>query len=197
MLGARRVTILATAFFAPPPQPPLPTPGFTCHPTNMADNADQGVKQENLEAEVQDMNLKEEKAEDVDMDTITVADMTKKEGLASLNPSGSTTPKTARQSRSPVKRESTAPDGPLKEEDTKIVGGEVELKLESGDRPKLVRKQSQKIKARPPQLFKDYDDKTGEATSHFSVIRDCIYAAKYMGATDPALECECQEEWGE
>ena len=169
----------------------------------MADTTrDTSVKQEDLEADVHDMNLNEEQGGDVDMDTIAVAAVVKEERSASVDLAGSPTPQLKRQSRSPTKREQstteTMPPSPaVKDEDTKILGGEVELKLESGDRPKLVRKQSQKVKARPPQLFNDYDDKTGEATSVFSVIKDCIYAAKYMGATDPALECECQEEYGE
>jgi hypothetical protein len=166
----------------------------------MADpGGDTNTKQEDLEIEVQDMNLKEEQADDVDMDTIVVAEVVKEEHSGSTDHSGSATPKVKRHSRSPVKADPAVASfaAGLRDEDTEIVGGEVELKLESGNRPKLVRKQSQKVKARPPQLFTEYDDKTVEATSVFSVIKDCIYAAKYMGATDPALECECQEEWGE
>ncbi|KAK5172758.1 histone methyltransferase set2 [Saxophila tyrrhenica] len=158
------------------------------------------LKQEDLEAEVHDMHLKEEQGEDVDMDTIQVAEAIPKERSASREQPGTATPKVKSQSRSPVKGEPPPPGATprsagIKDEETETVGGEVELKLEGGDRPKLVRKQSQKVKARPPQLFDDYEDKTGEATSAFTVIKDCTYANKYMGATDPALECECQEEW--
>jgi [histone H3]-lysine36 N-trimethyltransferase len=166
----------------------------------MADTGDEAeMKQENLEMEVRDMQLKEEQAAEVDMDTIPVADSVKQDRSTSVSQSGPNTPKPKRQSQSPIKAEPSEamPDSPFIKEDEATIGGDVELKLESGDRPKLVRKQSQKVKARPPQLFNDYEDKTAEAKSTFGVIPECAYANKHMGETDPALECECQEEWGE
>lgn len=76
-----------------------------------------------------------------------------------------------------------------------IVGGDISVKLEPGKAPKLSRSASQKIVSRPPPLFLDAPDKTDEATSTFQVIPDCIYAAKYLGSTEHALECDCAEEW--
>lgn len=163
----------------------------------MADNEHgEEAKQEEMTADVQDMRLKEEQDEDADMDTIPVAAAVKERSTSSA-PSDAAPVKAQRQSASPIKAdpESMSPMPAVKGEDTKI-GADVELKLEGGERPKLVRKQSQKVRARPRQLFNDYENKIDEATSTFSVLNDCVYANKYLGATDPALECECQEEWG-
>lgn len=76
-----------------------------------------------------------------------------------------------------------------------IVGGDISVKLEPGKAPKLSRSVSQKIMSRPPPLFLDAPDKTDEATSTFQVIPNCMYAAKYLGSTEHALECDCAEEW--
>lgn len=149
------------------------------------------------DVKMQDVGMKEEDA-DVDMDSIPVAQPVKEEVPAAADLSGNNTPKTKSQSRSPTKLEppDTMSRSPMIKGEEEKIGGDVELKLESGDRPKLVRKQSQKVKARPPQLFHEYEDKTAEATSVFSLLGECVYANKHMGETDPALECECQEEWG-
>lgn len=96
---------------------------------------------------------------------------------------------------SPVKKESPS-QSPVKGEQEEVVGGDVTLKLESGKAPKLSRTTSQKIIARPPPLFLDWEDKTEEATSSFQMLPDCVYAAKHLGSTEPALECDCAEEWG-
>jgi len=77
-----------------------------------------------------------------------------------------------------------------------VVGGDILVKMEPGDAPKLTRKQSQKVPARPKQLFTHLEDATSDATKSFEVLRDCHYAAKYMGYTEPPLECDCSEEWG-
>ncbi|RMX77507.1 hypothetical protein D0868_16606, partial [Hortaea werneckii] len=79
--------------------------------------------------------------------------------------------------------------------DPETVGGEVTLKLEPGKPPKLARTTSRKVERRPPPLFFDHEDKTGEATSSFTVMSECTYANKYLGTTEHALECDCAEEW--
>ncbi|KAF2478571.1 hypothetical protein BDY17DRAFT_313879 [Neohortaea acidophila] len=76
-----------------------------------------------------------------------------------------------------------------------MVGGDIELKLEPGKPPKLQRKASQKVERRLPPLFFDYENKTAEATSAFTVLSECVYANKYLGTTEHALECDCAEEW--
>ena len=77
-----------------------------------------------------------------------------------------------------------------------VVGGEITLKMEPGKAPKLSRTASQKIVSRLPSLYLDLPDATEEAKATFSVLQECVYANKHIGTTDPALECDCGEEWG-
>lgn len=151
------------------------------------------LKQERLETDVAEMNIKEEQhygQGDVNMDTKSAPE--KKERSASN--SRSATPKgIKRQHPSPVKDESMA-QSPLPK--TEVVGGGVELRLDEYERPRLVRNQSQKVARRTPELFTDLPDATAQATSTFSILLDCVYANKQMGITEHALECDCAEEWG-
>ena len=153
------------------------------------------MKQDKLESEVADMDIKEEQRdeyEDVDMDTISVAQPQVKEGSAATP--GPATPKgVKRQSISPVKKESMA-QSPVPK--TEVVGGDVELRLDADERPTLARSRSHKIARRSPELFTDTPDATTKATSTFSLLRECVYANKHLGTTEHALECECAEEWG-
>lgn len=81
------------------------------------------------------------------------------------------------------------------------IGGDVTFEMEPGKAPKLSRTRSQKVMARPPPLFLDEPDKTGEATRVFQVIRDCEYANKSLGLTEDdgmdEVQCECEEDYGE
>ncbi|TGO42482.1 hypothetical protein BHYA_0008g00730 [Botrytis hyacinthi] len=84
------------------------------------------------------------------------------------------------------------------EEDEEIIGGDITVTVEPGKAPKLSRKSSQKVIPRPPPLFNDLPDSTEEAASVFQVIKDCIYGAKHMGASDhDALDCDCPEEFSD
>lgn len=146
---------------------------------------------------VEDMNLKEED-EDVDMESIRVAEPAaqgSEEAAVAGTPRrlGTNTPK--RQSRSPAKKEEAA-QSPTVKDDEEMLGGDVTLKLEPGRPPKLQRTTSRKVERRPPPLFFEYEDKTDEATSTFSLLQHCTYANKYLGTTESALECDCAEEWG-
>lgn len=76
------------------------------------------------------------------------------------------------------------------------VGGDIVVKQEPGQPPKLSRSSSQKIVSRPPQLFSHLPDSTDDAKATFTQIEECWYANKYMGITEHAMECECAEEWG-
>ena len=156
-------------------------------------NAD--MKQDKLESEVADMNIKEEERDrhdDVNMDTISAVESVKQERPASS--SGSATPKgVKRQFESPMKEEKMAQSPSVK---TDVVGGDVELRLDADERPRLVRTQSHKVPRLPPPLFTDFPDMTAQATSTFSILNECVYANKYLGTTEHALECECAEEWG-
>ncbi|PYH40314.1 SET and WW domain protein [Aspergillus saccharolyticus JOP 1030-1] len=75
------------------------------------------------------------------------------------------------------------------------VGGDILVKLEPGQPPKLTRSSSQKVAARPPQLFSHLPDSTAQAEETFEVMEACTYANKYMGYTEHAMECDCAEEW--
>jgi len=151
-----------------------------------------------LESEVRDMKLEE-------------GTTSQGEGLGTIwagqedRRHQSATPGTARSPQrmkadlalnSPVMQQSDAESPVDKDEHEEIVGGDITVKLEPGKAPKLSRSASQKIVSRPPPLFLDAPDKTDEATSTFHVITDCVYAAKYLGSTEHALECDCAEEWG-
>lgn len=106
-----------------------------------------------------------------------------------LYPSAFRTSSSLKSAKSPNDTPQT-PD--VKEE---IISAEFSVKMEPGKTPKLARTASKKVIARQPEMFNDEPDAYVEATSSFSVITDCIYANKHMGSTEPALECDCQEEW--
>jgi histone-lysine N-methyltransferase SETD2 len=76
------------------------------------------------------------------------------------------------------------------------VGGDITVKLEPGKAPKLARSSSQKVVSRPAPLFTEEPDMYDEATSSFEVMVDCTYAAKWLGSTEHAMDCDCREEWG-
>ncbi|KAJ5263800.1 Histone-lysine N-methyltransferase H3 lysine-36 specific [Penicillium angulare] len=104
----------------------------------------------------------------------------------------------ARLSRSPLPRQSATatPDLKPKMEDTeKKVGGDVVVKQEPGQPPRLSRSASQKVVPRAPRLFSHLPDSTQEALRGFEKIEQCSYANKYMGFTEHAMECDCAEEW--
>lgn len=95
----------------------------------------------------------------------------------------------------PMKAEVSTPSSESDKEE-KVIKADVLVKQEPGQPPKLSRMASQKISTKAASLYLNYPDKTDEATSSFQVISDCIYAAKYLGATEHAFECDCAEEWG-
>ena len=101
-------------------------------------------------------------------------------------------------SQSPMKQEksSHSPEGspPSHEE---VIGGDVTLKMDPGQPPKLARSTSQKVVAGPPKLFNDAASKTDEARKTFQTLHECIYSSKWIGSTEhDSMECECAEEWG-
>lgn len=102
-----------------------------------------------------------------------------------------------------VKSRSASETPVKKEEETNFtadmeekVGGDITVKQELGQPPKLTRSSSQKVVARPPQLFSHLGDSTAEAQASFELMDSCTYANKYMGYTEHAMECDCAEEWG-
>ena len=101
--------------------------------------------------------------------------------------------------QSPNRRISSThgPNDPLVKHE-EVVGGEVTLKIEPGQPPKLARSSSHKVIAGPVQLYSDAPDKTEEACSTFQVLSTCSYSSKYIGNSkvEEDLECDCSEEWG-
>ncbi|KAJ6171689.1 hypothetical protein N7470_000756 [Penicillium chermesinum] len=97
-------------------------------------------------------------------------------------------------SRSPHSTKSD-PDMPPKNEPEEKIGGNIVIKQEPGQPPKIARSASQKVVPRPPQLFAHLPDSTKEALATFEQITECIYANKNMGYTEHAMDCDCDEEW--
>lgn len=163
----------------------------------MADDSNIAKQEERLESEVREMHLKEEDrdVDDANMDTVPEAGL-KKERSMSVLANDDAHEDIMKASRSPAKSQSVAQSPASKSEQEDMVGGEVTLKQEPGKPPKLARSTSHKIEKRPPPMFNDYKDSTADATSTFQVITECTYANKSLGSTDPALECDCAEEWG-
>lgn len=101
--------------------------------------------------------------------------------------------KSRSQSESPTKDEDEDEDDEEKEEK---MGGEITVKMEPGQPPKLARTSSQKVVTRPPPLFNHLPDDTDAAKATFQLMESCTYSNKYMGYTEHAMECDCAEEWG-
>ena len=95
-----------------------------------------------------------------------------------------------------VKSRATSESSVDKKEVKDKVGGDVTLKMEPGQPPKLSRSASQKVVSRAAPLFDDLPDATVEAKSSFSAIDACTYSNKFLGYTEHAMECDCSEEWG-
>jgi hypothetical protein len=100
------------------------------------------------------------------------------------------------RSQSPaLKKEGSAPPSPSSSVHEETLGGDITLMAEPGKAPKLSRTASQKIMSRAPPLYLDLPDATDSAKETFTVLSECTYANKHIGTTDPALECDCGEEW--
>jgi len=161
----------------------------------MADDSNLANQEEKLETEVRDMHLKEEDR-DADMDTGSEAHLKQEERSTPQSAVEGTPMSIEQSSRSPNDVQKGTQSPTSKSEHEEVVGGEVTLKQEPGKPPKLSRTTARKVEKRPPPMFGDYKDSTAEATSSFQVITECSYANKNLGSTDPALECDCAEEWG-
>ncbi|KAE8144855.1 histone-lysine N-methyltransferase, H3 lysine-36 specific [Aspergillus avenaceus] len=120
------------------------------------------------------------------------------------NPNGvSRSPSTTAQDNyATVKSRASSQSSPKQEEEQdenvnmeEKVGGGIVVKQEPGQPPKLTRSSSQKVVARPPQLFLNLPNSTAEARTTFELMETCTYANKYMGYTEHAMECDCTEEW--
>jgi hypothetical protein len=170
--------------------PDIAQPGFI---HNMA-NSDMEKEEERIESHVQ--NLKLEGAAEVKEETNGTSRVKAERNADtydSLTPALGASPikKTKSSTQSPIKSPSTP-----SEMMESTVGGEITVKQEPGQAPKLARTASQKIVSRPPPLYLDEPDKYEEATKTFEVITECNYATKWLGETEHAMECDCRESWG-
>ncbi|KAL9624020.1 MAG: hypothetical protein Q9160_001773 [Pyrenula sp. 1 TL-2023] len=82
-----------------------------------------------------------------------------------------------------------------KKESEENLAGEVTLKMEPGQAPKLARSSAQKVPTKTAPLFDHLPDATDEAKTSFAVMEACTYGNKYLGYTEHAMECDCSEEW--
>lgn len=153
---------------------------------------------EKVEEGIKDMKIKNEdsSSDEEPLGTIHVREFER----SSFHHSGASSPSnmTVNSAAKPSKKSQSASQSPVKltGEHEEIMGGDITLKQEPGQPPKLTRTASHKVMARMPPLFDHYEDKTQEATDIFQVISQCSYSAKYLGSTEHAMECDCAEEWG-
>lgn len=162
----------------------------------MADYDDQDQKTNVVKEELREMKLEPRDSSNGDALGSVPAVGTKPErGLdGSISPSKRTS-----QHSSPAKPHDQAPPSSQemeKDEFKEKVGGDITVKIEPGQPPKLSRSSSQKVPPRAAPLFDHLPDKTLEATTKFQLMQACTYANKYMGYTEHAMECDCAEEWG-
>jgi hypothetical protein len=161
-------------------------------------NSEGESKQPPMETGIKDMKIKTDNSSDEEKKN-TLSHV--KLEARGRNESGENSPvkkDSKSRTQSPQKRDGGSdysPTMPLGEHE-EIIGGEITLKQEPGQPPKLARSSTQKVMAKPTPLFDHYPDRTSEATSIFEVIRDCTYSNKSLGSTEHAMECDCNEEWG-
>ncbi|KAI9721554.1 MAG: hypothetical protein M1812_002316 [Candelaria pacifica] len=159
-------------------------------------NDDQEAKPEVVEDGLKEMNIKSSASSDdetlgiIRVGTIKEQSQTPNGTLFTHSPF----PKSASQSPRKLKSAMQSPKMEVSEQE-EVVGGDITVIVEPGQAPKLSRTASKKVVTRPATLFDHYANSTLEATSTFEILRDCHYMSKYLGSTEPAMECDCSEEW--
>ncbi len=158
---------------------------------------DQDAKPEVVEEGLKEMKIKSSaSSDDETLDTIRVGTIKDEPQTANGTPSThEPLPKSASQSPKKLNSAIHSPKMEVSEQE-EVVGGDITVIVEPGQAPKLSRTASKKVLTRPATLFDHYADSTLEATSTFEILRDCHYMSKYLGSTEPAMECDCSEEWG-
>jgi hypothetical protein len=163
----------------------------------MADDT-RDMTPEAVDEALSDMKLEERDSDDL-QNTISVADpYADAPTPSSLKRSQSPTPQPTKSESRPLVKLQSASQTPKSEYDEgeDVVGGQITVTVELGKAPKLLRKASQKIIARPAPLFDHLPDVTSEAIEAFQIIEDCMYGSKGMGSSEhDALDCDCSEEW--
>lgn len=93
-------------------------------------------------------------------------------------------------------KSSSTPQTPIDKKDSEEKrGGDIHLKMEPSQPPKLSRSSSQKASSKGVHSFEHLPDATDEAKSSFDLMEACTYSNKYLGYTEHAMECDCSEEW--
>jgi [histone H3]-lysine36 N-trimethyltransferase len=148
------------------------------------------------------IEVKREPSEDGDRDgefSSTRAGLIKDEPLGSATNSPSLLPQKVKMSRSSssstVKSRATSASSIDKKE---VVDRLDEVVVEMGHPhpSKPSRTTSQKAVPRSAPLFDHLEDATMEAKRSFAMLDACTYANKFLGYTEHAMECDCNEEWG-
>jgi len=163
----------------------------------MADDT-RDTREEVVDAALGEMKLEEGLSPSEVDDTIALNGKYDSSTPQDFKQSRSSTPMARKStSQSPIKKQS-ASQTPKSEDEEEIIGGDITVTVEPGKGPKLSRKSSQKVVARPPQLFNNVEDSTAEAVTVFQVIKECIYGSKFMGNSEhDILDCDCSERWSE
>ena len=148
-----------------------------------------------VEEGLKEMKIKNGDSSDEEVQDTIVVEAVKHELVVQSGTSNAIGAKPATQL---PKRNASGTQSPVKAEDghREVVAGEITVKLEPGQPPKLARTPSKNIVARCAPIFDTYEDKTEEATGVFQLLTECTYSAKYLGSTEHAMECDCAEEWG-
>ncbi len=164
----------------------------------MPTGRDRSTRLKALEDDVEELDLKTGHISETNRNSGRRFSGTMEEATIRANSPRSMSSKSAQRSPAGLQKTSQSPIASemSRSEHEEVVGGEITVKLEPGQPPKLARSSSQKIWTKPSQLFNDYPSRTEEAQSKFDVIPACIYGSKYMGSTEHGMDCDCTEEWG-
>jgi hypothetical protein len=148
------------------------------------------------------IEVKRDPSEDGDRNdefSSTRAGLIKDEPLGSAPDSPSLLPQKVKTSRSSspstVKSRATSASSVDKKETVDGPNG-TSVKIEHLDPGKPSRSAPQKAILRSAPLFDHLEDATMEAIRSFAVLETCTYANKFLGYTEHAMECDCNEEWG-
>ncbi|OAX79536.1 histone-lysine N-methyltransferase, H3 lysine-36 specific [Emergomyces africanus] len=162
----------------------------------MAPRDDEDIKAEAVADAVTAMQIKRDNsAESSSVDGMSASHAANDHANGLVSPA-KPSPTTKSLSKSNSQSEASSPaEKDEDEQPEEKLAGSITINFEPGHPPKLSRTASQKVVPRPAPLFNHLPDSTPEATSTFQLIDECIYASKYMGYTEHAMECDCTEEW--
>ena len=162
-------------------------------PTTMMEDR-RSRKHKVLEASVEELHIKNEDT-DHEGGRLRTEEIKEEAGRSNGHSPRDVPMKSASQSPMKSEKLSQSPyTGSEKKEE--VIGGDVTVKMEPGQPPKLARTTSQKVVSKPVPLFNDLASKTEEAKGTFQVIQTCTYTSRNIGSTEGSMDCDCAEEWG-